>query len=154
MRRACKLLMIALMIGTLPVLTACTKPPSTAQFKAAFAKGTAAYDEGDYQTARRHWQPLADNYDLAAMRNLGHLYRNGLGVKRDAKKARDYYHGAAKRGFAPAQYNLARMYFAGNGIIRNADKGMQWLKRAAALNYKPAQDYLHLITQKVELFEG
>lgn len=136
------------------VLAACAAPPLTGDFKADFAKGTAAYDAGDYTTARRFWQPLADNYDLAAMRNLGHLYRRGLGVERDAEKARAYYHAAAKRGFAPAQYNLARMYLAGDGIAMDADKGMVWLNRAAALKYPPAQDYLHLMTRKVVLFDG
>ena len=34
-------------------------------------------------SARAHWQALAENYDLAALRNIGHLYRRGLGVEKD-----------------------------------------------------------------------
>ena len=148
MNAACKSLIAIALIG----LTACAAPPSSAQFKSDFAKATAAYDAGDYATARTYWQRLADNYDLAAMRNLGHLYRKGLGVEKDGAKARDYYHAAAKRGFAPAQYNLARMYLAADGIAFDREAGMRWLRRAAALNYPPAQQYLHLMTQKAEPF--
>jgi TPR repeat protein len=136
------------------MMAACAAPLKTADFKVEFAKGTAAYDAGDFTTAREIWQPLADNYDLAAMRNLGHLYRRGLGVARDAKQARAYYHAAAKRGFAPAQYNLARMYLAGDGIALDSKTGMTWLRRAATLNYAPAQAYLRLMTQKAVLFDG
>ena len=41
-------------------------------------KGVTAYEAGDYQTALQHWQLLAENNDLAALRNIGHLYRRGL----------------------------------------------------------------------------
>ena len=62
------------------------------------------------------WQPLADNYDLAALRNIGHLYRLGQGVARDGEKAVRYYTRAAELGFAPAQLNLAVMLYEGDGI--------------------------------------
>ena len=150
MRWACKLLILTL----LPAVVACASPLAGKEFEATFDKATAAYDAGDYKTARRHWQVLADNFDLAAMRNLGHLYRKGLGVARNAQKAHDYYHAAATRGFAPAQYNLARMYLAGDGIERDAEKGMGWLRRAAGQGFKPAADYLHLMTLKFEPFNG
>ena len=65
---------------------------------------------------RAFWQPLADNYDLAALRNIGHLYRLGQGVARDGEKAVRYYTRAAELGFAPAQLNLAVMLHEGDGI--------------------------------------
>nr|AOG62268.1 SEL-1-like domain containing protein [uncultured organism] len=81
------------------------------QKEAAFARATAFYDAGDYQAARKIWQKLGDDYDLAALQNLGHIYRRGLGVEVDLDRAMNYYHQAAQYGFAPAQYNLAMMYF-------------------------------------------
>lgn len=150
MKSACKLLISTLLVA----LAACTPPIGTAQFQTDFAKATQAYDAGDYTTARRYWEKLADNYDLAAMRNLGHLYRKGLGVEKDGDKARTYYLAAAKRGFAPAQYNLARMYLAADGIAFDREAGMSWLRRAAANGFAPAQQYLQLMTMKVEPFSG
>jgi hypothetical protein len=125
MRSACKLF-AAVMVS---LLAACATPPDTARFKADFATGVAAYEAGDYATARALWQPLADNYDLAALRNLGHLYRLGQGVTRNPEKAQRYYKKAADLGHAPSQTNLAQMYLTGDGIPQNSEKGIQWLEK-------------------------
>ncbi|MDA8776261.1 sel1 repeat family protein [Alphaproteobacteria bacterium] len=142
---SCKLLTAALLL-----LAACTSVPDTQRFKVDFDKGVSAYEAGDYVTARKLWQPLADNYDLAALRNLGHLYRLGQGVDKNPKKARDYYEKAANVGHAPSQTNLAQMYFAGDGITTNREKGMFWLKKAAAQGYPPAQQQLAIHRQRFE----
>lgn len=42
-----------------------------------FAKGYAAYQAGDYQTAFKEWAPLAEQRDMYAQYNLGLLYNNG-----------------------------------------------------------------------------
>ena len=145
MRPACKLLTAAVL-----VLAACAAPPDTARFKIDFERGVKAYEAGDYEAARKLWQPLADNYDLAALRNLGHLYRLGLGVTKSGKKARRYYEKAAKLGHAPSQTNLAQMYFSGALIARDSEKAMQWLKKAAAQGYLPAQQLWAIKTQNYE----
>lgn len=149
MSKACKYL---LLVGV-AVLTACS-PPHTRDFKAEFAKGTTAYDAGDYETARKHWAPLAKNYDLAALRNMGHLYRKGLGVQRDPFKARRFYLKAAEKGFAPAQFNLGLMYMAGDGFPADPSKGMAWLQKAAALGYEPAAVHIRLLSQRATPFGG
>ena len=63
---------------------------------------------------------LADNYDLAALRNLGHLYRLGQGVAKNGKKARRYYEKAAKLAI-PIADQLAQMYFSGTLIERDSE---------------------------------
>ena len=73
-----------------------------------------AYERGD--CGALFWQPLADNCGLAALRNIGHLYRLGQGVARDGEKTVRYYTRAAELGFAPAQLNLAVMLHEGDGI--------------------------------------
>jgi len=132
------------------LLAACATPPDTARFKIDFERGVKAYEAGDYEAARKLWQPLADNYDLAALRNLGHLYRLGQGVVKNGKKARRYYEKAAKLGHAPSQTNLAQMYFSGTLIERDSEKAMQWLKKAAAQGYPPAQQLSTIKTQNYE----
>ena len=145
MRPSCKYFSIAVLS-----LAACAAPPMTAQFKADFDAAVTAYDAGDYQTARKLWQPLADNYDLAALRNLGHLYRLGQGVEKNPKKARKLYKKAAKLGHAPSQTNLAQMYLSGDGIAYDNDKAMFWLEKAAAKGYPPAKQLLAIRNSKFE----
>ena len=94
------------------------------------------------QAARMFWQPLADNYDLAALRNIGHLYRLGQGVARDGEKAVRYYTRAAELGFAPAQLNLAVMLYEGDGIPADAKAARYWAQRAASAGYAPAIKWL------------
>jgi SEL1 protein len=42
---------------------------------------------------------------------LGIMYRDGLGVERDVKKANLYFHGAAQADLAEAQVNLGKYHF-------------------------------------------
>ena len=142
MRAGCKFFVLPVVVPVLLSLAACATPPDTARFKADFDKGLRAYEAGDYQKARTYWQPLADNYDLAALRNLGHLYRQGQGVAKNPKKALSYYKKAAQLGHAPSQTNLAQMYLAGDGIPYDNEKAMVWLKKAAAQDYPPAVQLL------------
>ena len=132
------------------VLAACAAPPDTARFKVDFDKGVAAYEAEDYETARKLWQPLADNYDRAALRNLGHLYRLGQGVEKNPKKAAAYYKKAARLGHAPSQTNLAQMYFSGDGVDYDNETGMTWLKKAAAQDYRPALQLLAIRSTKFQ----
>jgi TPR repeat protein len=145
MAPSCKLLTAALLL-----LAACTSVPDAQRFNVEFDKGVSAYEAGDYQAARALWQPLADNYDLAALRNLGHLYRLGQGVEKNPQKARRYYEKAANFGHAPSQTNLALMYFAGEGVKADSAQAMIWLKKAAAQGYPPAQRQLAIRTQRFE----
>ena len=68
---------------------------------ADFQKGFAAYNSGDYATALREWEPLAQQGDANAQSNLGQMYRQGKGVPQDDKTAVKWYTLAAKQGIAP-----------------------------------------------------
>ena len=123
-------------------LVGCAPTPQAQSFVDDFQRGLAAYDRGDYAAARAFWQPLADNYDLAALRNIGHLYRLGQGVARDGAKAARYYTRAAKLGFAPAQFNLAVMLHYGDGVQANKRAARHLAQRAADAGYAPAIKWL------------
>ena len=47
---------------------------------ADFAKGAAAYENGDYTAALREWKPLAERRNALAQSNLGAMYEKGRGV--------------------------------------------------------------------------
>ena len=123
-------------------LVGCAPTPQAQTFVDDFQRGLAAYDRGDYTAARAFWQPLADNYDLAALRNIGHLYRLGQGVARDGAKAARYYTRAAELGLAPAQFNLAVMLHDGDGIQADKRAARHWAQRAADAGYAPAIKWL------------
>ena len=49
--------------------------------------GLDAAQKGDFATALREWTPLAEKGDAIAQYNLGLMYRQGQGVKKDQKIA-------------------------------------------------------------------
>ena len=49
--------------------------------------GWDAYDQGDYATALKEWQPLAEQGDARAQYKLGILYDKGQGVQQDVAQA-------------------------------------------------------------------
>ena len=49
--------------------------PSHADFQA----GKNAYDRGDYETALKEWQPLAEQGDAKAQLFIGYMYEVGQG---------------------------------------------------------------------------
>ncbi len=102
-------------------------PPARADFVA----GVRAYDAGDYATAYREWLPLAEDGDVAAMRNIGTLYRLGRGVKQDFAQAAHWYRGAAELGFSHAETNLGELYLTGEGVPQDAAEAARWFTRAA-----------------------
>jgi TPR repeat protein len=59
-----------------------------------------AYNRGDYSTALKEWQPLAEQGDANAQYNLGKLYYHGWGVPQDYGQARDWYRKAAAQGYS------------------------------------------------------
>lgn len=135
------------------IMTACAPSYDTARFKRDFARGVAAYDAQDYQAAAAYWAPLAARYDLAAMRNMGNLYRRGLGVPKNPEKALTYYEAAGKRGFAPAQYAAAMMYISNDGIAYDGDKALEWFTLAAKNGFVPAQAQIDRLLMPSQLFQ-
>jgi hypothetical protein len=66
-----------------------------------------AYNRGDYSTALKECQPLAEQGDANAQYNLGKLYYHGWGVAQDYAQARDWWRKAAAQGHLDAQNKLA-----------------------------------------------
>ena len=125
-------------------------PPTTpAQVPAAIAPasvgpnyeaGSAANDAGDYDKARRIWQPLAEKGDVRAQRGMGKLYEKGRGVEKDYAAAVKWYRPAAEKGDAESQYRLSIAYGWGlGGIEKDEAKAIEWLRKAAENGQKRAQ---------------
>ena len=94
-------------------LNACTDPD---EGRAAYKKGFAAYERGDYATALREWQPLAEQGDAKAQFSMGVMYAQGQGVPQDYNAAAQWYRRAAEQGDAVAQSILDAMYAMGQNV--------------------------------------
>ncbi|WP_422025296.1 tetratricopeptide repeat protein [Pyruvatibacter mobilis] len=116
--------------------------PSNAVLEKQFADGVKAYDAERYGRAFELWLPLAQNGDLAAQRNVAHMLRRGLGVEKDAARARFFYRQSAEYGFVTAQTDLAMMLLAGEGGDKDEEEAAYWLDLAARGGHPLAQFHL------------
>ena len=69
---------------------------------ADFQAGLDAYERGDYHTAMKEWRPLAEQGLAAAQNNLGAMYINGEGVRRNYVQGYMWLSLAAKQGYKRA----------------------------------------------------
>lgn len=79
----------------------------------------AAKESGDYETARKEFQALADKGEDKAMIELGLMYHTGEGVRQDYGKAMDWYLKAFAKGNGDAYSNIGVMYRDGLGCETN-----------------------------------
>ncbi len=85
---------LSIVVGLVCMLAA----PTWADFQA----GLDAYERGDYDTAMKEWRPLAEQGLAAAQTNLGAMYINGEGVRRNYVRAYMWLSLAAKQGYKRA----------------------------------------------------
>ena len=100
----------------------------------AYRDGSKAYEQGDFATAQKNWEALAERGDVFAQWRLGNMYRNGLGAPVNHAKAFKYYkmvaaqhedvgrYTAKTRVTVDAIVQLANYYEAGlkdAGVARN-----------------------------------
>ncbi len=110
-------------------------PPAHADFES----GVTAFDGGDFTTALNEWLPLAAGGDPFAQRNIGHLYRLGLGVPQNFEVAFNWYRRAADQGLVRAQANLANMLLRGQGVDQDTSSAAEWFHRAASAGHAISQ---------------
>ncbi|MDA1059817.1 MAG: hypothetical protein O3C65_14155 [Proteobacteria bacterium] len=128
------------------IATGVSFPGQSAQ--ADFGDGTIAYESGDYERAYNEWLPLARAGNAAAQRNIGQLYRLGLGVPQDLRVAANWYRLAADQGLSRAQANLGVMYLRGEGVERDAARAAEWFGKAAEQGHTIAQYNLALMLEQ------
>lgn len=100
-------------------------------FGADFQAGLDAYNRGDFTTALKEWQPLAEQGEANSQYNMGLLYARGQGVAQDYQEALAWYEKAAEQGVPAAEYNLGVMYANGQGVAANQEQAEKWFLKAA-----------------------
>lgn len=102
----------------------------SAQAGGDFERGAAAHRQGDYQTAVKLWQPLAEKGQIDAQFNLGTMYYRGDGVRQDYVEASKWFRRAAEQGDMEAQYCLGLMYLNGEGVKQSESEAQKWFTRS------------------------
>ena len=87
-------------------------------------------------------EAVKSDYPLA-LNNLGSIYYNGHGVRKDIAKSFPYFCRAAERGVESAQFTVATMLFYGQGVAVDKAKAKKWFQKAAAQGCKDSQNYLN-----------
>ena len=93
---------------------------------------------------------VAKQGNAKAQYNLGGMYYNGQGVRKDYAQAVQWYRKAAEQGYAVAQYNLGQMYREGQGVRKDYVEAVKWYRKAAEQGFAKAQYNLGLMYAKGE----
>lgn len=84
-----------------------------------------------------------DSEEMQRYRNnpnsMGYMYAHGRGVKRDYKKAMEWYQKAANQGDAVAKNNIGDLYYFGRGVKQDYQEAMKWYQQAAKQGNAAAQ---------------
>ena len=84
--------------------------------------------EPNYTLALKYYETALNEHHAWATNNLGLMYRDGLGVNRDDKKAYAYFQMASRQHNPWSYLNLADMSFWGRGGPADANEGIAWLE--------------------------
>lgn len=104
-----------------------------------FNMGVEAYQNKNYDEAKKYWLMAAEQGDREAQNNLGYLFYSGYGGQKDFTEAARYWRLSAEQGNAEAQFNLASAYENGEGVPKDTSEAMKWYKESAGQGYASAQ---------------
>ena len=113
-------------IQAIPYLRKASESPDFSNQKSAQTTlGAALLEIRNYEEGIKFLQKSADSGDGLAWYNLGLVYQNGKGVKRDLKKASECYMKGAEYGDTGAKLNYAVMLQTGQGIKQDVVKAQK-----------------------------
>jgi len=95
--------------------------------------------------AVKWYKMAAEKGHISAQLNLGVIFNQGIGVKKDYKEAAKWYQKAADQGNSKAQLNLGILYDLGRGVTKDAAKAQDNYKKAAMKGIRDAQYNLGII---------
>ena len=85
-----------------------------------FTKGMNAKNSGQFEQALEFFLKASEQYHVGSMRELGHLYANGVGVDASYAEARRWYIEAIERGDAEAETSLVDLTQSTFGTLQDA----------------------------------
>jgi len=90
-----------------------------------------AYKDGKYKEAFNLYSIEAKAGDTTAQNALSYLYFNGIGVKKDNKRALQWLQKAADTKDSRACFDLGMMYLVGEHVQKDTKKAFHYLSIAA-----------------------
>jgi localization factor PodJL len=96
----------------------------------------------------KYYTQAADAGFAPAQFRIGSFHEKGLGVERDASKAKTFYQMAAEQGNASAMHNLAVLYAMGAAGPADNDSAAEWFTKAAEFGIKDSQYNLGILAAK------
>ncbi len=120
--------------------------------QADFDSGLAAYHKQDFATALKEWQPLVDQGNPRALRNVGLMYLLGQGVKANPDKAIEFLQKAVDGNDPEAMRIMAQVYIDGRvpKLGQSLPMGTELLRRASSLGDTEAQYQLAKLLYRAE----
>ncbi len=126
-----------------------------------FYQANEFWDNGDLKNAFDLFMLAAKGGDTNAQSSVAYFFDNGLGVKKDKKKALFWYRKAARKGDVVAYNNIAILYRESNNYKRarfwflkalnggDGDAALElaklYLIKQTKINLLKALEYLHLV---------
>jgi len=117
---------------------------TAASIKSTFDSGVAAYDARDYAKAYQIWSSI-DDEDVAAMRNVAMMRRQGLGTPKDPKGAEEMFARVLETGLplpaiVDSEADLAHMLIKGEAGSPDPQRALPFVISAATAG-NPIAEY-------------
>ena len=104
-----------------------------------FEKGMFALEMEDYERAVYYLSFEAVQGNPRAQYNLGLMYKNGIGVKKDFNEALGWFILGSNNDHMLSKYALGLMYYKGEGISKNYSKAMNLFLDASFMGHPASQ---------------
>lgn len=123
--------------------------------------GLRWYEYGEYDVARKYWEPLAEDGDCDAEFSFGLLYFEGRAVSKSYEKAREWWTKAANQGQPQAQAALGLMYAHGEipyspfrcgrgcGVSKDLVMAYKWLGLASESGSSREENQAKKLLEKI-----
>ncbi len=112
-------------------------------------EGWHAYKNNDYKKAYKLWLTLAEQGNVTAQYNLGHMYEKGKGVPQDYKESVRLYRLSAQQGDLDAQLKLGVSYGMGRGVPKDYALAHMWWNLSGSNGNKEAAENRDIVETKM-----
>ncbi|MEA2019715.1 MAG: tetratricopeptide repeat protein [Campylobacterota bacterium] len=96
-----------------------------------FDEGMKAFDNANYNLALNLFTKSCNvNNNKSSCHNVGHIYDNGLGVKKNYLQSIEYYKKGCNLGYAGSCYSVGIMYRTGQGVNKDDNQAKYYFELA------------------------
>jgi TPR repeat protein len=124
-------LLPAALVALLAALAGCAPSPFPTQTQRMMLEpAQEAEARGDFQTAFREYEAMAENGTPFAQYKLARMYEKGIGTEPNAELAARWYRASAESRYPPAEIALGKLYEQGEGVPKDYAAALALYQRA------------------------